>query len=79
VALAPLPHHVDADMQFAADLFVVQALTGLRNDARPQCNLLGGAMRLAELFEPLLFSFTQVDGGPFRSFHVPEQVRLRRA
>jgi hypothetical protein len=26
-ALAPLPHHVDADMQFAANLFVVQALT----------------------------------------------------
>lgn len=70
-ALAPLPRHVDADMQFAANLFVVQALTGRLDDARPQCNLLGSAMRLDELFEPMPLCFTQVDGGRFRTFHVP--------
>jgi hypothetical protein len=48
--LPPLPHHIDADMQLSANLFVVQFLTGRQDDTSPQRNLLFRAVGLDQLF-----------------------------
>ena len=69
-AAAPLPDHVNADLQFPADLLIVPALTGGQDDARPKRNLLGGAVGVAQLLQSLLFGGAQVDNGRFGTLHL---------